>query len=290
MKYEDIRKYLSNAFDMTLPREYGEKGYRRFAGEVEARAVSARRNMSAEERRRTLLAETMAKDVAPEDMIFLENNLGVAEMGSRVAKRMADIEKQLQGKKLMLEQQKVVDVYTGKSNSETIVVEREDGQHSIVIRQGNDNGAGTKHSVYRHYHTGTGYITADDILRIPEVLKEGKKVQGTKPNTYKYELAIEDGNALIVTTQRESGKNEVFTNAYTNRKASNSILSRETAEVSNTPKSAQVSNYDAYSANKDTANISNYQIAQNVEVRNLGCCVRISVSLLSISKNDNDVH
>ena len=240
--------------------------YHRTAGEVEARNVQKRilEGLTPEERRATLLSET--EDVAREDQIFLENNLGVAEMGSRVTKRMAEIETLLQGKKLMPEQQKVVDVYTGKSNNETIIVEREDGQHSVVMRQGNENGAGTKHSVYRHYNTSSGYITADDILRIPETLKEGRKVQGVKPNTYKYELALEDGNTLIVTTQRESGKNEVFTNAYTNRKASNSILSRETAEVSNTPNGAQVSNYDADSADKDNANISNYQIAQSVEV------------------------
>ena len=76
VKYEDIRKYLSNAFDMTLPREYGEKGYRRFAGEVEARNVQARMGMTPDQRRATLLAET--EDVAREDQIFLESNLGVA--------------------------------------------------------------------------------------------------------------------------------------------------------------------------------------------------------------------
>lgn len=47
--------------------------YRRIAGEVEARNVSARLNMSAEERRATLLSET--EDVAREDQIFLRESV-----------------------------------------------------------------------------------------------------------------------------------------------------------------------------------------------------------------------
>lgn len=77
VKYEDIRKYLDNAFNMTLPRKYGKAGYKKFAGEVEARNVGIRKDMTPEERRATLLSET--EDVAREDQIFLENNLGVAQ-------------------------------------------------------------------------------------------------------------------------------------------------------------------------------------------------------------------
>ena len=154
VKYDDIRKYLSNAFDMTLPREYGKSGYRRFAGEVEARAVSARRNMSAEERRRTLLAETMAKDVAPEDMIFLENNLGVAqsvevsepvEVPTRKPRKSAaekslekieSLREQLQNKKRSLENT-LADVYnflTSKDIAETMAEGVGKAQYRSVIK------------------------------------------------------------------------------------------------------------------------------------------------------------
>lgn len=50
--------------------------YRRLAGEVEARNVSARINMTPEERRATLLSET--EDVACEDQIFLRDGVEIA--------------------------------------------------------------------------------------------------------------------------------------------------------------------------------------------------------------------
>ena len=50
--------------------------YRKIAGEVEARNVSARLNMSAEERLNTLLSET--EDVAREDQIFLRDGVEMA--------------------------------------------------------------------------------------------------------------------------------------------------------------------------------------------------------------------
>lgn len=51
--------------------------YKRTIGETEARNVQKRMRMTPEERRATLLSET--EDVAREDQIFLENNLGVAQ-------------------------------------------------------------------------------------------------------------------------------------------------------------------------------------------------------------------
>lgn len=77
VNYKDIREYLSNAFDMTLPRKYGKNGYRKFAGEVEARNVEARMNMTPEQRRESLASET--QDVVTEDQIFLYHGMGVSE-------------------------------------------------------------------------------------------------------------------------------------------------------------------------------------------------------------------
>lgn len=59
--------------------------YRKIAGEVEARNVSARINMTPEERRATLLSET--EDVAREDQIFLREG---AEMAMAGKKKSAD--------------------------------------------------------------------------------------------------------------------------------------------------------------------------------------------------------
>ena len=63
--------------------------YSRLAGEVEARNVQKRMNMSAEERRASLAAET--EDVAREDQIFLTGNNGVSKMDNRTEKHAADM-------------------------------------------------------------------------------------------------------------------------------------------------------------------------------------------------------
>ena len=65
---------LQNDGEVTAKEAYDY--YRKIAGEVEARNVSARLNMSAEERMNTLLSET--EDVAREDQIFLRNGVEMA--------------------------------------------------------------------------------------------------------------------------------------------------------------------------------------------------------------------
>ena len=67
------------------------------------------------------------------------------------------------------EQQAVVDVYTGKRDNVGITFTRDGQEYTVTMRQGNENKAGTKHSLYRHYGTGVGVITADDVMRIPDV-------------------------------------------------------------------------------------------------------------------------
>lgn len=38
-----------------------------------------------------------------------------------------------------------------------------------------------KHSLFRHYNTNSGAITAEDILRIPKIIAEGeRKEEGRK--------------------------------------------------------------------------------------------------------------
>lgn len=77
--YDGVR--LRNYFNY-LNRErkqyiLGEKGYRRLAGEVEARNVELRREYTPEQRRQSLLAST--EDVAREDMIFILDSIDQEE-------------------------------------------------------------------------------------------------------------------------------------------------------------------------------------------------------------------
>ena len=76
------RKYGYNNIDAlvddyeNMPSAFEQ--YRRTAGEVESRNVQKRMDMSDEQRRETLLAET--EDVAREDQIFIMENSGVSQM------------------------------------------------------------------------------------------------------------------------------------------------------------------------------------------------------------------
>ena len=63
----------------TLPTSY--EAYRRLAGEVESRAAGRRFGLTLEERRNSLFTDEMYKDVAKEDLIFLQD--GLTQMESR---------------------------------------------------------------------------------------------------------------------------------------------------------------------------------------------------------------
>jgi hypothetical protein len=193
--------------------------YKNLSGEVEARNASTRLNMTDEERRASLASDT--EDVSRDDQLFLEDAMsGVSEMGSRVSKRMAEIGERLKGVKLDDNQRAVVDAFTGAADNTRFSVEREDGTHTIIMRQGNEGGAGTKHSIYRHYGTGIGVINADDLKLIPQILKDGaaSKVNRGKTLLNVYEYTDSEGVVYKVVTEQVKG-NEVFNDFYTNKKA-----------------------------------------------------------------------
>jgi hypothetical protein len=70
---KNIKKY-AKAADIELQKTVALEWYKSIAGEAEARNASRRMNMTAEEKRASLLEET--EDVAREDQIFLRENLG----------------------------------------------------------------------------------------------------------------------------------------------------------------------------------------------------------------------
>lgn len=167
------------------------------------------------ERLRAMGIETIT-DIEEAQRVLDEANGEVQLMGSRVEKRKADIAEKLKDTELSKEQQAVVDVFTGKKNNATISITEQGGQvRNVVMRQGNEQGAGTKHSIYRHYDTASNGYTADEILLIPDIIKNGKRKQDEgKGVSYSHEI---DGVKYTVTTEIK-GKAEQFTNFYTNKK------------------------------------------------------------------------
>ena len=168
---------------------------------------------------------------------------GVQLMGSRVNRRMSEIGQHFEGEELTPEQRAVVDVFSGKEDNKTITGQRPDGIRRIVMRQGNENHAGAKHSIFRHFGTRQGSYSAEDVLLIPKILANGNR----NPKGKKVEYTIEqDGVRYLVLTET-IGNKEVFADFYTNKKGTEVESSIRQAE--NT-QSARISNSVPESAAK----------------------------------------
>ena len=172
-------------------------------------------------------------DVAEGQKVLDEANGMVRLMGSRTNKKMKEIADVLSEHELSEQQKTVVDVYSGTTDNLQLEVSRNDGNRRIVIRQGNDNKAGTKHSVYRHYGTTEGVITAEDILLIPEVLNRGERKSIKRGNTqlYEYVLRNVDGAEYTVLTEINNRGKETFADFYSNKKVSSTARKTRSSEA-----------------------------------------------------------
>ena len=161
-------------------------------------------------------------------------------MGSRVEKRMADVAQKLEGKELSMEQKAVVDVFSGKSDNQKFSVEREDGKkQTYLLKQGNEEKAGAKHSLYRHYGTNTGVITADDVLKIPQVLERGERTEKAKGGKKMAVYTMDIDGAKYTVLTRVGKNNEIVDDFYSNKEGSESSVYRNAENIDNTPEGAR---------------------------------------------------
>ena len=129
-------------------------------------------------------------------------------MGSRVRKKMNEIGQHFSDKPLTPEEKAIVSVFSGEKDRVSFNAQTKDGTTKIEMQQGNENHAGSKHSVYRHYNTRSNYFTTDEILLIPNIIQNGERNQKGKSVLY----TIEKGKVrYTVLTERTNGK-EVFQN------------------------------------------------------------------------------
>ena len=122
---------------------------------------------------------------------------------------------------------------SNKSDNLTFTVSDKDGKEGrIIMRQGNDGRAGTKHSLYGHYGTNKGVITAEDVLRIPKVVSKGKRkpIKCGKNQLYEYTLS-ENGVKYTVLTEKNNRNAETFADFYTNKKASSTARKTRSKEA-----------------------------------------------------------
>lgn len=178
----------------------------------------------------------------------LENRNGDEQlMGSRTDRKMESISRHFEGRQLDANTQAVVDVFSGKRDNVAIEVERPEGMRRVVMRQGKEQNAGTKHSLFRHFETRSNYVTADDIAMIPEIIAKGNRIADGKRVAYEY--VTEDGTRLKVTTEVQDNARERFTNLISNRKPQNSDYRQ--AQNGNTQLSAQTSESEVIAAKLD---------------------------------------
>lgn len=195
---------------------------------------------------RNLVLRDLANGVDPRTKLHEAENVDdIKFMGSTTKKRMKDISTQLEGRELDEAQQAVADVYSGKKDNVSLTVEREDGSNKIIMRQGNDNHAGTKHSVFRHYGVKANSLNVDDLLLIPTVLKEGeRKVSDNGRVAYVYVDPTSQVKYTVVTEPKNN--KEFFNDFYSNKKANPSETSRVAENSTNTPEGAHNNDGNAF--------------------------------------------
>ena len=195
---------------------------------------------------RNLVLRDLANGVDPRTKLHeAENADDIKFMGSTTKKRMKDISTRLEGRELDEAQQAVADVYSGKKDNVSLTVEREDGSNKIIMRQGNDNHAGTKHSVFRHYGVKANSLNVDDLLLIPTVLKEGeRKVSDNGRVAYVYVDPTSQVKYTVVTEPKNN--KEFFNDFYSNKKANPSETSRVVENSTNTPEGAHNNDGNAF--------------------------------------------
>lgn len=195
---------------------------------------------------RNLVLRDLANGVDPRTKLHeAENADDIKFMGSTTKKRMKDISTQLEGRELDEAQQAVADVYSGKKDNVSLTVERENGSNKIIMRQGNDNHAGTKHSVFRHYGVKANSLNVDDLLLIPTVLKEGeRKVSDNGRVAYVYVDPTSQVKYTVVTEPKNN--KEFFNDFYSNKKANPSETSRVVENSTNTPEGAHNNDGNAF--------------------------------------------
>lgn len=195
---------------------------------------------------RNLVLRDLANGVDPRTKLHEAENVDdIKFMGSTTKKRMKDISTQLEGGELDETQQAVADVYSGKKDNVSLTVEREDGSNKIIMRQGNDNHAGTKHSVFRHYGVKANSLNVDDLLLIPTVLKEGeRKVSDNGRVAYVYVDPTSQVKYTVVTEPKNN--KEYFNDFYSNKKANPSETSRVVENSTNTPEGAHNNDGNAF--------------------------------------------
>lgn len=199
---------------------------------------------------RNLVLRDLANGVDPRTKLHeAENADDIKFMGSTTKKRMKNIASQFEGRKLDEAQQAVADVYSGKDNNRDFSFTSDGSERTMVMRQGNDDHAGTKHSVYRHFGVNKNYITIDDILSLPKMLNDSTR-KPSKKGTIEYSYTDKESGVTYTVVTKPVGNKEHFQNFYSDRKANPSDASHVAEGNTYTPEGARKTDGNAFTVAK----------------------------------------
>lgn len=151
-------------------------------------------------------------------VLDVANQHEVKQMGSTTHNRMTDVATELSGIELTDQQSVIASVFTGEKDNQIVTLDREDGSTvKMKFLQGKDTSAGTKHSLYAHYGTTKGIISANDILRIPDIISKG----GRKQKGKNVEYTLKDGKTTFTVYVKIKGGMEIFQDFYSSWKVKN---------------------------------------------------------------------
>ena len=164
---------------------------------------------------------------------------GTRAMGSRVEKRMADVAQKLEGRELTAEQKAVVDVFSGEKDNQKFSVERNGVKQQFLLKQGQEDKAGARHSLFKHYGTTVGVIEAKDIINIPKILERGEKMEKSKGGKTMAVYTMDIDGVKYTVLTRVGKNNEIVDDFYSNKKGSESSVYRNVENIDNTPEGAR---------------------------------------------------
>ncbi len=199
---------------------------------------------------RNLVLRDLANGVDPRTKLHeAENADDIKFMGSTTKKRMKNVASQFEGRELDKAQQVVADVYSGKDNNKDFSFTSGGSERIMVMRQGNDEHAGTKHSLYRHFGVNKNYITVDDILSLPKMLNVSTR-KPSKKGTIEYLYTDKESGVTYTVVTKPVGNKEHFQNFYSDRKANPSDASHVAEGNTYTPEGARKTDGNAFTAAK----------------------------------------
>lgn len=195
---------------------------------------------------RNLVLRDLANGVDPRTKLHeAENADDIKFMGSTTKKRMKNVASQFEGRELDKAQQVVADVYSGKDNNKDFSFTSGGAERIMVMRQGNDDHAGTKHSLYRHFGVNKNYITVDDILSLPKMLNVSTR-KPSKKGTIEYSYTDKESGVTYTVVTKPVGNKEHFQNFYSDRKANSSDASHVAEGNTYTPEGARKTDGNAF--------------------------------------------